>query len=88
MVLPGWCRGAGRGIGLAIAAHMSGKGWDVYGTASSDAALPRLDAMPKVHGQWIYVQARWCHRQALSWRNSVRFVGGRPSSDDTSPVRG
>jgi NAD(P)-dependent dehydrogenase (short-subunit alcohol dehydrogenase family) len=41
--------GAGRGIGLAITEHMSEKGWDVYATARSDAALHRLDEMPNVH---------------------------------------
>jgi NAD(P)-dependent dehydrogenase (short-subunit alcohol dehydrogenase family) len=41
--------GAGRGIGLAITEHMSGRGWDVYATARSDAALNSLDRMPNVH---------------------------------------
>jgi NAD(P)-dependent dehydrogenase (short-subunit alcohol dehydrogenase family) len=41
--------GAGRGIGLAITEHMSAKGWDVYATARSDAALRSLDRMPHVH---------------------------------------
>jgi len=41
--------GAGRGIGLAITEHMSGRGWDVYATARSEAALHRLDGMPNVH---------------------------------------
>ena len=41
--------GAGRGIGLAITEHMSGRGWDVYATARSDAALRRLDRLPNVH---------------------------------------
>jgi NAD(P)-dependent dehydrogenase (short-subunit alcohol dehydrogenase family) len=41
--------GAGRGIGLAITEHMSARGWDVYATARSDAALHSLDRMPNVH---------------------------------------
>jgi NAD(P)-dependent dehydrogenase (short-subunit alcohol dehydrogenase family) len=41
--------GAGRGIGLAITEHMSAKGWTVYATARSDAALHRLDRLPNVH---------------------------------------
>src|SRR3954454_10723653 len=41
--------GAGRGIGLAITEHMSGRGWDVYATARSDTALNRLDRMSNVH---------------------------------------
>jgi NAD(P)-dependent dehydrogenase (short-subunit alcohol dehydrogenase family) len=41
--------GAGRGIGLAITEHMSGRGWDVYATARSDTALRRLDQLPNVH---------------------------------------
>jgi short-subunit dehydrogenase len=41
--------GAGRGIGLAITEHMSGRGWDVYATARSDSALRRLDRLPNVH---------------------------------------
>ncbi|WP_059021492.1 SDR family oxidoreductase [Mycobacterium sp. M26] len=41
--------GAGRGIGLAITEHMSRRGWDVYATARSDAALQSLDRLPKVH---------------------------------------
>jgi NAD(P)-dependent dehydrogenase (short-subunit alcohol dehydrogenase family) len=41
--------GAGRGIGLAITEHMSERGWDVYATARSDAALHSLDRMPHVH---------------------------------------
>ena len=40
--------GAGRGIGLAITKHMSERGWDVYATARSDAALHSLDRMPRV----------------------------------------
>ena len=40
--------GAGRGIGLAITKHMSERGWDVYATARSDAALHSLDHMPRV----------------------------------------
>ena len=41
--------GAGRGIGLAITEHMSRRGWDVYATARSDAALNSLDRLPNVH---------------------------------------
>jgi NAD(P)-dependent dehydrogenase (short-subunit alcohol dehydrogenase family) len=41
--------GAGRGIGLAITKQMSDRGWDVYATARSDAALHSLDGMPHVH---------------------------------------
>jgi NAD(P)-dependent dehydrogenase (short-subunit alcohol dehydrogenase family) len=41
--------GAGRGIGLAITEHMSERGWDVYATARSDAALHSLDRLPNVH---------------------------------------
>jgi NAD(P)-dependent dehydrogenase (short-subunit alcohol dehydrogenase family) len=41
--------GAGRGIGLAITEHMSRRGWDVYATARSDAALNSLDRMSNVH---------------------------------------
>ena len=41
--------GAGRGIGLAITEHMSARGWDVYATARSDAALHRLARVPNVH---------------------------------------
>ena len=41
--------GAGRGIGLAITEHMSGRGWDVYATVRSDAALHSLDRLPNVH---------------------------------------
>ncbi len=41
--------GAGRGIGLAITEHMSGRGWDVYATARSDSALNRLDRLSNVH---------------------------------------
>src|SRR3954447_6575615 len=41
--------GAGRGIGLAITEHMSGRGWDVYATARSDTALNRLDRLSNVH---------------------------------------
>src|SRR3954453_17151487 len=41
--------GAGRGIGLAITAHMSRKGWDVYATARSDSALSSLDRLSNVH---------------------------------------
>jgi NAD(P)-dependent dehydrogenase (short-subunit alcohol dehydrogenase family) len=40
--------GAGRGIGLAITEHMSGRGWDVYATARSDAALDSLDRLPNL----------------------------------------
>ncbi|MEV4241641.1 MULTISPECIES: SDR family oxidoreductase [unclassified Nocardia] len=41
--------GASRGIGLAITEHMSGRGWEVYATARSDAALESLDRLPNVH---------------------------------------
>lgn len=41
--------GAGRGIGLAIAEHMSARGWDVYAAARSGAALDSLDRLPNVH---------------------------------------
>ena len=41
--------GAGRGIGLAITEHMSRRGWCVYATARSDAALHNLDRLPNVH---------------------------------------
>jgi NAD(P)-dependent dehydrogenase (short-subunit alcohol dehydrogenase family) len=41
--------GAGRGIGLAITEHMSRRGWNVYATARSDAALSSLDRLPNVH---------------------------------------
>jgi NAD(P)-dependent dehydrogenase (short-subunit alcohol dehydrogenase family) len=41
--------GAGRGIGLAITEHMSSRGWDVYATARSDAALHSLNRLPNVH---------------------------------------
>lgn len=41
--------GAGRGIGLAITEHMSSRGWDVYATARSDAALHSLSQLPNVH---------------------------------------
>ena len=41
--------GAGRGIGLAITEHMSGRGWDVYATARSDAGLRSLGRLPNVH---------------------------------------
>ncbi|WP_313674684.1 SDR family oxidoreductase [Mycolicibacterium sp.] len=41
--------GAGRGIGLAITEHMSRRGWDVYATARSTAALQSLDRLPHVH---------------------------------------
>lgn len=41
--------GAGRGIGLAITEHMSSRGWDVYATARSDAALRSLSLLPNVH---------------------------------------
>jgi NAD(P)-dependent dehydrogenase (short-subunit alcohol dehydrogenase family) len=41
--------GAGRGIGLAITEHMSRRGWDVYATARSDAALSSLGRLPNVH---------------------------------------
>jgi NAD(P)-dependent dehydrogenase (short-subunit alcohol dehydrogenase family) len=40
--------GAGRGIGLAITEHMSRRGWNVYATARSDAALNSLDRLPNV----------------------------------------
>lgn len=40
--------GAGRGIGLAITEHMSRRGWNVYATARSDAALDSLDGLPNV----------------------------------------
>jgi NAD(P)-dependent dehydrogenase (short-subunit alcohol dehydrogenase family) len=41
--------GAGRGIGLAITEHMSRRGWDIYATARSDAALDSLDRLSNVH---------------------------------------
>lgn len=41
--------GAGRGIGLAITEHMSGRGWDVYATARSADALDSLGRIPHVH---------------------------------------
>src|SRR2546425_13097601 len=41
--------GAGRGIGLAITEHMSGRGWEVYVTARSDAGLRSLGRLPNVH---------------------------------------
>src|SRR6478609_9945476 len=41
--------GAGRGIGLAITERMSRRGWNVYATARSDAALNSLDRRPNVH---------------------------------------
>ena len=41
--------GAGRGIGLAITRHLSARGWDVYATARSDAALADLARLPGVH---------------------------------------
>lgn len=41
--------GAGRGIGLAITKHMSGRGWDVYATARSEADLRYLDSLVNVH---------------------------------------
>lgn len=41
--------GAGRGIGLAITEDMSSRGWDVYATARSDAALHSLGQRPHVH---------------------------------------
>jgi NAD(P)-dependent dehydrogenase (short-subunit alcohol dehydrogenase family) len=41
--------GAGRGIGLAITERMSRRGWNVYATARSDAALNSLDRLPNVH---------------------------------------
>jgi Short-chain alcohol dehydrogenase of unknown specificity len=41
--------GAGRGIGLAITERMSRRGWNVYATARSDAALHSLDRLPNVH---------------------------------------
>lgn len=41
--------GASRGIGLAISKHMSDKGWDVYATARTTAAVRALDQLPHVH---------------------------------------
>ncbi len=41
--------GASRGIGLAIARHLSGRGWDVYATARSAADLQDLGRLPNVH---------------------------------------
>lgn len=41
--------GAGRGIGLAIARHLSARGWDVYATARSESALADLARLPGVH---------------------------------------
>ena len=41
--------GANRGIGLAITRHMGARGWDVYATARSEAALAELGALPGVH---------------------------------------
>lgn len=41
--------GAGRGIGLAIVEHLSQRGWDVYATARSEAAIERLERVPNVH---------------------------------------
>ncbi|MFI6309704.1 SDR family oxidoreductase [Nocardia fusca] len=41
--------GAGRGIGRAITEHMSERGWDVYATARSEAALHGLDQLQRVH---------------------------------------
>jgi NADP-dependent 3-hydroxy acid dehydrogenase YdfG len=41
--------GASSGIGLAITELMSRRGWDVYATARSDAALHTLDHLPNVH---------------------------------------
>jgi NAD(P)-dependent dehydrogenase (short-subunit alcohol dehydrogenase family) len=41
--------GAGRGIGLAITERMRRRGWDVYATARSAAALHSLDRLPNVH---------------------------------------
>lgn len=41
--------GAGRGIGLAITEHMSRRGWDVYATARSAAALSSLGRLTNVH---------------------------------------
>jgi NAD(P)-dependent dehydrogenase (short-subunit alcohol dehydrogenase family) len=40
--------GAGRGIGLAITEHMSKRGWDVFATARSDAALRSLGRLSNV----------------------------------------
>ena len=40
--------GANRGIGLAITEHMSERGWDVYATARSEAALRALERLPHV----------------------------------------
>jgi short-subunit dehydrogenase len=40
--------GAGRGIGLAITQHMSKRGWDVYATARSHAALRSLGRLSNV----------------------------------------
>jgi len=40
--------GASRGIGLAITEHMSRRGWDVFATARSDAALRSLGRLPNV----------------------------------------
>src|SRR3954465_12898471 len=41
--------GAGRGLGLAITEHMTGRGWDVYATARSEGALRSLADLPRVH---------------------------------------
>jgi NAD(P)-dependent dehydrogenase (short-subunit alcohol dehydrogenase family) len=40
--------GPGRGIGLAITEHMSRRGWDVFATARSDAALRSLGRLSNV----------------------------------------
>ena len=50
--------GAGRGIGLAITEHMSRRGWNVYATARSDAALQQ----PRPPAQCAPDRARH-HRQ-------------------------
>ncbi|MGC2716950.1 MAG: SDR family NAD(P)-dependent oxidoreductase, partial [Pseudolabrys sp.] len=41
--------GAGRGIGLAITERMSRRGWNVYATARSGAALNSVERLPNVH---------------------------------------
>lgn len=41
--------GASRGIGLAIARHLSEHGWEVYATARSDDDLRELGRLPNVH---------------------------------------
>ncbi len=40
--------GASRGIGRAITEHLAGRGWTVYATARSDAALAELGSLPNV----------------------------------------